>query len=298
MKTHASHGLASLCLSLLAITNAASPFDSVSAPVSEQVAKAVEWVAQAKKSASLAGAEALKVQEMATKSVGSIGGVTAKVGMAKADLEQTMAMEKRIRKLRDVLWGRAKEAALQEVPKILKEIKAAANKKAEAAAKKKATVFEKAMKAKAKVESAKASKAYMDVMAGAGKRAAEYTKVGDTLVGQSATMQINAGMAQGSANQYIQTGQMAEAQKLMQQSRGDMDMAISLNGAASGAYDQANKIVGQLPVYVAQAGVAAFHASLMYDPDALPPPPPLVLAQHATLMQSMRTFLAKRKGKE
>lgn len=177
MKTHASHGLASLCLSLLAITNAASPFDSVSAPVSEQVAKAVEWVAQAKKSASLAGAEALKVQEMATKSVGSIGGVTAKVGMAKADLEQTMAMEKRIRKLRDVLWGRAKEAALQEVPKILKEIKAAANKKAEAAAKKKATVFEKAMKAKAKVESAKASKAYMDVMAGAGKRAAEYTKV-------------------------------------------------------------------------------------------------------------------------
>merc|ERR1719261_1609983 len=104
---------------------------------------------------------------------------------------------------------------------MLKEIKAAADKKAEADAKKKAILFEKAMKKKAKVESAKAAKVYMDVMAGAGKTAAEYAKIGDSLIGQSATLQMNAGLAQGSANQYITIGDLGEAQKLMQQSRSD-----------------------------------------------------------------------------
>merc|ERR1719265_105536 len=100
-----------------------------------------------------------------------------------------------------------------------------AQKKANAAAKKKAVIFEKKMKAKAKVESAKAAKVYMDVMAGAAKTSADYAKVGDSLIGQSATLQMNAGLAQGQANQFITIGDMAEAQKLMQQSRGDMNMA-------------------------------------------------------------------------
>merc|ERR1719440_976281 len=88
--------------------------------------------------------------------------------------------------LRDVLWMKARKAAEQEVPKMLKEIMDKAQKKANAAAKKKAIVFEKKMKAKAKVESAKAAKVYMDVMAGAGKTAAQYAKIGDALIGQSA----------------------------------------------------------------------------------------------------------------
>merc|ERR1719231_612169 len=150
---------------------------------------------------------------------------------------------------------------------MMKKIKAEADKKAEAAAKKRAVIFEKVMKKKAKTESAKAAKVYMDVMAGAGKTAAQYAKIGDTLIGQSATLQMNAGLAQGSANQYISIGNMAEAQKLMQASRGDMDMAMSLNGAATGAYSQANKITGQLGVYAGQAAMAGFHAQVMYDPD-------------------------------
>merc|ERR1719301_177714 len=110
----------------------------------------------------------------------------------------------------------------------------------------------------------------MDVMAGAGKTAAEYAKIGDTLVGQSATLQMNAGLAQGSANQYISIGNMAEAQGLMQQSRSDMNLAMSLNGAATGMYNAANKITAQLGVYAGQAAQAGFHAQVMYDPDAVP----------------------------
>jgi len=257
----------------------AKPWEAVSEPINEQVANVAEWASEAQKSADSAGAEAKKVEEFAGKSSGTMAGVIAKVGAAKVAMEQTLKMEKRIRKLRDVLWGRAEKAAEQEVPKILKEIKAAADIKAEAAAKKKAIKFEKAMKAKAKTESVKAAKVYMDVMAGAGKTAAQYAKIGDSLIGQSATLQMNAGFAQGSANQYMTIGDMAEAQKLMQQSRGDMNLAMSLNGAATGMYATANKITGQLGVYAGQAAMAAFHAQVMYDPKAVPPPPPLVLAQ-------------------
>jgi hypothetical protein len=280
MKTHARHVLGTLCLALLASTAAAgSPWESVADPVSEQVASVVEWSTQANKSAKLAGAEAKKVEEMAKNAYGSLGQVMDNEGRAKAAMERTLKLEKHVHHLRDGLWKRAQETAELEVPKMLKEIREAADKKAEAAAKKKAIVFGKAMKVKAKTESAKAAKLYMDVMTGAGKTAAEYAKIGDTLVGQSATLQMNAGLAQGSANQYIYIGDMAEAQKLMQQSRSDMNLALSLNGAASGAYNNANKITGQLGVYAGQAAQAAYHAQTMYDPDAVAPPPSLVLAQ-------------------
>lgn len=241
-----------------------------------------------KKTADEASSEAQKVKELAEKTGGSMAGVIAKVGQAKAAMEATLSMEKKIRKLRDMLWQKAQRAALDEVPKVLKKIEEKADKKAEAEAKKQAVIFEKKMKAKAKVESAKAAKVYMDVMAGAGKTAADYAKIGDSLIGQSATLQMNAGLAQGSANQYITIGDLGEAQKLMQQSRGDMNMALALNGAATGAYNTANKITGQLGVYAGQAGMAAYHAQVMYDPDAVAPPPPLVLAQqgqrHAPLV--------------
>lgn len=257
----------------------AKDWQSAGEPIQEEAAKVVEWAVEARKSANDAGAEAIKVKEISGKASGTMAGVIAQVGQAKEAMERTLAMEKRIRALKDSLWQRAKKAALQEVPGILKEIKAKADKKAEAAAKKKAIIFGKAMKAKAKTESAKAAKVYMDVMAGAGKTAADYAKIGDTLIGQSATLQMNAGLAQGQANQYITIGDMSEAQKLIQQSRGDMNMALSLNGAATGAYNTANKITGQLGVYAGQAGMAAYHAQVMYDPDAVAPPPPLVLAQ-------------------
>ena len=45
--------------------------------------------------------------------------------------------------------------------------------------------------------------------------------------------------------QYITIGDMAEGQKLLQQSRGDMDVALSLNGAATGMYDKSTQIGGQ-----------------------------------------------------
>jgi len=276
----------------------AKPWQSVGEPILEQTAKVAEWALAAKESANAAGADAKKVEEMAGKAGGTMAGVIAKVGQAKASMEMTLKMEGKIHALRDVLYARAEKAAMDEVPKILAIVKKKADIKAEKDAKKKAKIFEKAMKAKAKVESAKAAKVYMDVMAGAGKTAAAYAKIGDSLIGQSATMQMNAGLAAGSANQFITIGDMATAQGLMQSSRGDMNMAMSLNGAATGAYNTANKITGQLGVYAAQAGMAAFHAQVMYDPKAVPPPPPLVLAQEHEQQHHVRGSLLSRAPKK
>lgn len=255
----------------------------------------VEWASEAQAAADAAGKDAQLVEENAGKASGTMAGVIAQVGQAKVAMEETLAMEKRIEKLKDVLWDRAKKAALQEVPTMMKKIRAEADEKAEAAAKKRAVIFEKVMKKKAKTESAKAAKVYMDVMAGAGKTAAQYAKIGDTLIGQSATLQMNAGLAQGSANQYISIGNMAEAQGLMQQSRSDMNLAMSLNGAATGMYNAANKITGQLGVYAGQAAMAAYHAQVMYDPKAVPPPPPLVLAQKNKKVRTKGSLLSRAK---
>jgi len=261
------------------LADVAKPWASVGEPILEQSAKVAEWATEARKNADEAGAEAKKVEEMSTKAGGTMASVMGKVGAAKEAMERTLEMEQKMNALRNALFQKARAAAEQEIPKIVGEIKAAADKKAESAARKKAKVFEKAMKAKANKESAKAAKVYTDVMNGAGKTAAQYAKLGDTLIGQSATMQMNAGLAQGAANQYITIGDMAEGQKLLQQSRGDMDVALSLNGQATGMYDKATQIGGQLGVFAGQAAMAAFHARVMYDPDAVPPPPPLVLAQ-------------------
>jgi len=269
------------------------PWASVSEPMAEQAAKVVEWSERAQTSAEAAGAEAKQLEEIGKTAAGVIGQVLAREGQVKLAMEQTLSMEHRIRAIRDDFWLRAKKAAGQEVTKMLKELGAAADKKAKLDAEKKAMLFEKAMKDKARTEGAKAAKVYTDFLDGTGKSAAEYTRNGDTLLRQSASMQQNAGMAQGNAGVYIRSGYMHEAQKLMQQSRFDMNAALSLNGQATKDYDTAWKITKNYGAYADEAAMAAFHAQSMYDPDAQPPPPRLVLAQQAHRSRLNRALRGK-----
>lgn len=273
---------------------------SVGEPMQEQVAKVAEWTEQAKQAAGKAGAEAQRVKEDAVKASNSMTSVLAKVGSAKAAMDQAIRNEGKISALRDRIWQKAQVAAMGEIPKILPKLRATSKKAAEKRAKAKAIIFEKQMKRKAKVESAKASKIYTDVMIGAGNRAADYAKLGDTLIGQSASMQMNAGLAQSQAGQYITVGDMGEAQKLLQQSRSDMNTALGLNAQATGMYDQSNKITAQLPSYAGQAAMAAYHAQVMYDPEAQAPPPPLVLTQQHSRPRVERSLLrlSSRKGRK
>lgn len=257
-------------------------------PIQEQATQAVEWLHEAQQAANKAGAEAVMTKEVATKAQGSLTGVLAEVGAVKAAMEKTVREENKISALRDEMWQKAKETAKEEVRRILPGLRREAEKKANAEAKKKAKLFEKAMKVKAKVASAKASKIYTDHMASVGKNAAAYAAVGDTLVSQSGKMQMDAGLAQNQAGDYIRLGMMGEAQKLLQSSRAGMNVALGLNTQASGMYDTATQIAAQMPAYANQAAMAAYHAQSMYDPDARPPPPALVFVQKQPLLSQSK----------
>mmetsp|Transcript_123132 Transcript_123132/g.195241 ORF Transcript_123132/g.195241 Transcript_123132/m.195241 type:complete len:645 (+) Transcript_123132:29-1963(+) len=258
-----------------------APWSSISESVQTQAAKVVEWALEAESSAKKAHTEAAKLKKSVGKATGAMESVMAEVGNAQVAMENAIEDADKIHELKVFLWEKAKKSAEDEIPKIMKEIKEKAKKKAEEEAKKKAAAFEKEMKAKAKTESAKAAKVYMDAMAGAGKTSAEYAKIADGLIAQSATAQMNAGLEQQQANQYLTIGDMSEAQRLMQQSRGDMNFAFGLNAQATGMYNTAIGIQNQLPAYAGQAAMAAYHAQVMYDPKAVPPPPPLVFMQHS-----------------
>jgi len=252
---------------------------SVGEPIMEQSAKMVDLTKQAQEAAEKASLEAHRVQIDAVKAGSSMTNVLAKVGAAKAAMEQAVANEKEMTELRDKIWQKAKAAAIAEIPKILPAIRREAEVKANEEAQKRAKAFGQRMKEKATKESNKAAKVYTDLMTGAGNSAADYAKLGDQYITQAADMQMNAAMTQGQANQYVTIGDLDAAQKLMQQSRGNMNIASGLNEQAAGMYDVANKITAQLPAYAGQAAMAAYHAQVMYDPNAVPPSPPLVLAQ-------------------
>merc|ERR1719235_926066 len=153
------------------------------------------------------------MKEAGTKAAGTMSNVMADVSQAESAMKGALKMEKKMHKLREQIWDKAKTAAEGEIDKVLKEVRAEADKKAKVWAKKKAAAFKKKMKALAAKESAKASKVYMDLMTGAGAAAAKYAKLGDDLIGQSASLQMNAGLAQAQANQFITVGDMGEAQK-------------------------------------------------------------------------------------
>lgn len=261
---------------------------AVGEPIQERAAMVVEWMHEAQQAARKASTDALIVKEAVTKANTNMASVLSNVGAAKAAMDQTQADERKISMVRDEIWRKAKKAALAEIPKILPVLREEAERKATLEAKKKAGDFKKDMLVKARVEGAKASKLYTDQMNRVGQSAADYARLGDSLVSESSNMQMDAGTAQSQAGDYIRTGQVGEAQKLLQKSRGEMNMALGLNEQATGMYERSNKITDELPAYAGQAAMAAFHAQSMYDPDARPPPPPLVLAQKQPLLSQAK----------
>jgi len=249
---------------------------SVSPAVNQQVVAVVTWATEAQAAAAKSQADAAKITIAGTKAGSSMTTVLAEVGNAKAAMYIAEANEKKMTLLYDRMFQKAKSAALAEVPAILLALRVPAQAEADKKARAKAKVFEKAMKAKGMAMSLKAAKVYTDQMTAAGKSAAAYAKLGDGLIGQSATAQVNAQLAAGGANAMMMTGQVGEAQKMYQTSRTDMNTALALNAQATKMYDTANTITVQMPTFAGQAAQASFHAQVMYDPKAVAPPPPLV----------------------
>lgn len=238
--------------------------------------KALQWAAEANVSAMNAGENAQKVKEMAAKSSGSLSSAIASMGAAKEAMDRALILETNVKSLKDRLWQTAKASAEAQVSQSLQEIRAKVKKQAEQKARQQAGFFRKQMKAKGKIESAKASQAYKDLINSAGRSAAHFSSVGDALLSQSNNLHMNAASLQGVANQYLASGDMSNAQKNMQQSQNEIDVASNLRGQAIGVYDKATAIAANIPVYASQAVAAANHAQALYDLDVVAIPQSLV----------------------
>jgi hypothetical protein len=230
-------------------------------------------------SAKLSRKNADEVKDLAQKATAQLPTVMADVGAAKEGMEQAIGMERKIRALRKTLWTHAKKAAEGEIPKLIQKLREKARVKAEKEARERAKAFKKDMEEKAQVEGSKAAKVYTDYMDASSKAATNYAKSGDSLVAQAAALQMKAGLEHNQANQFLKIGQMGEAQKLFQQSAGDINAAAKTMADSSNMYNQMIAITGQLPMYLGEAATASFHTRSMYDPDAVPPPPPVAFLQ-------------------
>jgi hypothetical protein len=254
----------------------AKPWASVGDPAADQSAKISEWAASAQDEADAAAKDSKEVEKLAAKAAASVPAAFKMVEEAKAAAMKAHENEEQVRAVLDTTKKLVFDEAMEVVPDEIKVLKEAAHKKAKADAIKQGKKTKAEMLAKVPAAKKAAEEPYLKAMSSAGAMAAEYAKRGDTLSGQSATMQMNAQLTMGSANTYLGLGDMPLAQKLMQQSRMEMDLAVGLGGAAGDNYDKANSIMGTLGAYAAEGVSAAYHAEVMLNPDAPPPPAPLV----------------------
>lgn len=256
-----------------------TPWESVKEPSPDLSAKLTEWAQDANSSAAAAEDDASKVEDMAEKAGNQMAAAMATVEKAREAAEDAHQDELKVRAMRDNALFLAREAAFTMIKPTVKTVMKEARKKAKKVAVEKGKKLKQSMLKQVPEASAKAMQPYKDAMNRAAAMATDYSNSGNDLTSQSASLQMQAQVAGGSANQYIAVGDVPKGQKLMQQSQMLMKLATGLNSQASKFFNTAESITGTLGAYAKEAEAAAYHATLMLNPDAPPPPPPLVLAQ-------------------
>jgi hypothetical protein len=236
----------------------------------------MEWMKQAQRDEGDEQQVASEIDKMVETANNAVPKAMEAAERAKQAALKASAEEANVRLLLKNVRKIARGAAQGMVPGLIEKLKKKAREKAKEEAQKEAKATEKKMKKDAKEAGAKAMVPYNEALSRAAATAAEYAKRGDAMTAQSASIQMDATMAQQQANQWLQLGDTAKAQGLMQQSRQMMNIATGLNAQAGAFYNNAQSIMGTLPAYTNEAGMAAYHAEVMLNPDAPPPPPPLV----------------------
>lgn len=261
-------------------TVAEGPWKSVlSGAAMEQGAAIAVDAGVAAKNAEAAVAALKKISETADVAGGNLMNAMTKAQDARKAAEAAAKAEARIREIKDGLLRRAKKSAEEELPGIMKKMRAAAEAKAKTEAWATAAATQAKWTTDGMDAKAEAMKGYEVAMARAASTANEYVSQGNGFAAQSLTMQTNAQTAQQQANQFQQMGDVGQAQKMLLESKRLMKAALGLNSQASKYYDTAANIQKTLPAYGEQATAAGYHAELIANPDAPPPGMPLVLAQ-------------------
>jgi len=257
----------------------AAPWSSIAEPTPEQTARATEWATTAADMAFEAASDEAKIKKLLTKAEGSVPAAFTSVQHARKASQTAHEAELHIRAALKKIRRLAHDAAFDAERKVLGSIVKKAHDKEKKAAEERAKKLKSKLEDKAKQAAADAMEPYDDAMKRAAATAAEYAKRGGDLTSQSAALQMQAQLILGEANQWQSIGELAKAQGMMVQSRKMMELAASLNGQANTFYNTAKSITDTLPKYTAEASAAAYNAEVMFNPNAEPPPPPLVLFQ-------------------
>lgn len=217
-----------------------------------------------------------RAKEILDKNKSVIPSMVASVTDAAEAASKAYVIERRVEAQRDEVLEATKQAADNVVDSTLKEERAKAHVKAKKAAREKADKLENQLLENAPKAAAEAMKPYNDALGRAAATAGEYSKRGDAMGSASVGLQMQASMLVSESNQWNSLGETAKAQKLLQQAHQTMDLALGLSGQANSMYNTAQSIMGTLGSYVSEAAQAAYHAEVMVNPDAMPPPAPLV----------------------
>lgn len=252
------------------------PWLSVSKPAMETNAAVVDWAKEAESEAAAARAAFLKITEVATSAGGGLAAATKAANDARIAAEKGAQAEARVRAIRDGLRRKAREAALSVVASTMKKMRAEYEAKAKSEAYAKAREMDKKMKEDGVHAGELAREAWDQALTRAAETATDYLKAGNEKAEQSRELQGKAQAMQTQAGQYMRLGYVKKAQGMAVQARTMMNQAIVLNTEANGDYDKLSSITKTLPFYTDSAGAAAYHAEVMVNPNAMPPPPPLV----------------------
>jgi len=229
-----------------------------------------EWRQAAKNSAAAnkAAAENAKIALMNSQIAPAL---IASVSSSENSARQARASEKlATQQVKEVQEATA-QAAHDVIDATLEEVRDAAHAQAKVEAQKAAKALMTKMLKEIPAAAKAASAPYIAAMNRAHKYAAKYAALGDAWAGKSVGLQMSAVLLMGEANSWQTLGSTGKAQGMFQQAHQMMDLAVAFNAKAGSLYAAGVEVASHDGEWVAEADAAAFHATVMRNPDAPPP---------------------------
>lgn len=219
--------------------------------------------------ASKAAAQSVKTADTNEKIIPS---VTTSVEEAFTEARYAHGAEKYVTDLVKEVQKATVLGAKDVIISTIREVRAEQHEKAKAEAQKAAKQMLKKMLAGIPAAAKAASQPYIDAMNRAHDFAAQYQKTADALTAKSVGDQMSAALLLGQANMWNSIGELGKAQQMFQQAHQMMDFVSLFNKKAGAFYKAAAEINSHDGEYLAEADQAAYHATVLRNPDAPPPP--------------------------
>lgn len=163
------------------------------------------------------------------------------------------------------------QAAHDMIDQAIQEARDEAHVEAKAEAQKAAKALMEKMLKEIPAAAKAASAPYIAAMNRAHEYAAKYAALGDAWAGKSVGLQMQAGLMLGQANNWQSLGDTGKAQGMFQQAHQMTDLAVAFSAKAGSLYGAGVEVASHDGEWVAEADMAAYHATVIRNPDAPPP---------------------------